>query len=152
MSKIKTLLTNGTCGRFKNGQIFACLLIGKSKYLRIGTSISPIEEWNLTTYQHQSNEEFDIIKMYKPTNDLFFSHFLISKDSNHQFDFPEDEWSIVFNAEQLIDKSTESNEQESIEDLTKIRTSITIEINNKPVDLNNLSGFERNVLISLGII
>ena len=47
MSKIKTLLTNGVVGTFRNGINFACLVIGKSKYLRIGSAIDPVENWDL---------------------------------------------------------------------------------------------------------
>lgn len=161
MSKIKTLLTNGTAGKFRNNQLFSCLLVGKSKYLRIGTSIRPIEEWDLTSYKSYTDTDLDIIKLYKPKFDLVFSHFLIGTDSYIPFEFPENEWECIFDADKLkriaeADKNNQSTDSPTDDNLEengiKISTRVSILINGEPVDLNNLTKQQQSVLISLGLI
>lgn len=151
----KTLLTNGTAGKFRNGLLFLVITTGKNKYIKSGLRIEPIENWDLKTFVFLKDdniafqtqflpEEMDIVEIYKPLEDRIFVHAMTSTEQMYDFNFVEEEWTNIYTEKPKF--STEIESEKTDVDVPKITTKVWIEINGKPVDINNLTPQAKNIL------
>jgi len=134
MKKKKYLLTAGCIGQFRNGVIFT------SNYLQ---GIGHILMCN-------DNSKLDIIAIWKPANINDLTK--VVSDPSYGMEFLN--FNIPFWTEpkpvsdNVIDESVPNDNNHEI----SVRTEIFVEINGKPVDMNNLTEKEYNTLNFFGII
>ncbi len=151
--KKKYILQSGLIGKFRNGTTFVSSYLAGIGHI-VTTDFGEVKQvagnWDEKTLidtHHDEDSPLDILYLWKPTKlEQLFS---CLRDPND----PLFKTAPIWKSKQIEVDSSESQSAPvgSIEGPT-IRTSISIQINGKDVDLNNLSNNEKVVLISLGLI
>lgn len=154
MASIKTLLTNGKICKCRNGKIFTIMYNNdKEKCLVNNQTIIPLSSYDLKTYKNSLSSEFDIIAIVSPRD---FNHNLgIIAGTFTDTEF--DEIDLIWKETPKEDipstpVAPESNDSADGYSPIQIQTKVWIAINGKPVDLQDLSNDERDILRSFGII
>lgn len=158
MSKVKYFLKAGLLVKFRNGQFGvtdSSPKFGRTMAMRTydgKMEIYNTSEWDDATRRHASNSDLDIISVWEiETKEEFVA---LCEQLGHcslivqWTNFQRPLWALW----DLEEEEEEEEEEDKLTNDIRVRTSLTIMINDKPVDLNNLSPEERNILAQFGII
>ena len=146
--KKKYILQSGLIGKFRNGTTFVSSYlagIGHIVTTSEGAVVQVTDNWDEKTlidiHFHEKDSPYDILALWKPTDLLQLSSCLKNTDDP------------VFKTEPVWkSKQTKTISEEVNTMAPTIRTTVSLQINGKDVDLNNLSDYELAILINFGLI
>lgn len=160
MSKIRHLLTAGSLVIFRNGRVgisessatfgrFIAILPNEEDH---GQRI-PTELWDSNTLQSSKDRSYDIVRVWKISSLKEMDDIISNPNEAESYiQAPEPYWSATVLQDKAEENKEDAEQAGPAPGEITVKTSLLIKINDKEVDLSNLSIDERKILNAFGII
>lgn len=144
-------LTSGLLGRMRNGSRFVSSYhkdFGHYVTFSDGATVAVSDQWDEKTLQDLKKiKNYDIVALWKPNSLSDISRYLADENFALEYcNLNKPTWVTAFTEKPKEEPKTPEFKG------PKITTEVFISINDKPVDLNNLTEEERKVLTVFGVL